>query len=205
MRDGEPYVFRLFPDRVPSFLATWRKGPSFSEWHRHYVVGPGYSLSLVKGERVDLTRYRVVDGFRVEQNLLSAAFPLDWMALTCIGTALPREFRDVEIDGRTPQGFVDSLAMTAIPQASVLKETETAFCGTMIARATYLTVPDAEAHGLMVAVEGSHPNALRTVLSAAGFGGLRHQDLDDWLRRTLAAAGAGADADAEPGAGERVA
>lgn len=201
MASGDPYIFRVFPNEPPVFVERWRQGPEAAEWHRHYLLAPGYSLSLVRAERVDLVRYRTLDGFRVEETMLSSAFPLDWMALTCIGTVLPHALSDLEIDGSGPQAFVDSMAVPELVQASVLKQVRTAFHGTVIARTTWLTVPEWDAAGLCFSLSGMQPHALRALIAAAGYGGVQHRDLDDWLREAWRSAGAAG----EPTGGVRVA
>lgn len=182
MSSSDPYVFRLFLSEPPAFVETWRQGPAAAEWHRHYLLSPGHGLSVVRAERVDLVRYRTIDGFRVEKTLLSSAFPLDWMGLTCIATALPHGLADLQIDGTSAQAFVDSMAVPELPQASVLKEVRTAFQGTVIARTSWLTVPEWSATGLSFSLSGMRPHALRALVRAAGFDGVQHRDLDDWLR-----------------------
>jgi len=188
MSNGDPYVFRVFLTQPPAFVETWRQGPEAAEWHRHYLLSPGHGLSVVRGERVDLVRYRTMDGFRVEETLLSSAFPLDWMGLTCIATALPPALAELKIDGSSAQAFVDSMAVPELAQASVLKEVRTAFQGTVIARTSWLTVPEWDASGLAFSLSGMRPHALRALVRAGGFDGLQHRDLDDWLgeaRRTF--------------------
>jgi hypothetical protein len=181
MRDGEPFSFRVFLPGVPRFVETWRQGPRSAEWHRHYLVAPGHSLYLAKGERVELTRMRSEDGLRVEQTMLSAAFPLDWMALSLVAHVLAPSLRSADIDGRTPQGFVDSLAVAELPQASVLKDVSVAWHGTITAWTTRLSVPDWDATGVALVLEGQNAHALRALIAAAGFRGVQHRDLDDWL------------------------
>jgi len=202
---SDPFVFRVFLDRPPEFVEGWRQGPEASEWHRHYLLGPGYSMVLVRGERLDLVRRRTVEGFRVDETLLSAAFPLDWMALTCIGTAMPQPIRDIEIDGSSPQAFVDSLALDELPQASVLKQVRTAHHGTIVARTTWLTVPEWDATALSFTLSGMQPHALRALVAAAGWGGLQHRDLDSWLWQVCREHQAGGQPEAGREGGARVA
>lgn len=180
---GDPFIFRVFLNEPPGFVEQWRQGSEASEWHRHYLVRPGHSLVLVRGERLDLVRHRTAEGFRVDHTLLSAAFPLDWMALACIGSVLPPALKDLEIDGSSAQAFVDSMAVEGLPQASVLKQVSTAFHGTIVARTTWLSVPEWEATALSFSLSGMQPHALRALISAAGWAGVQHRDLDDWLRQ----------------------
>ncbi|MBJ3778238.1 hypothetical protein [Acuticoccus mangrovi] len=182
LRDGEPFVFRTFPVDVPAFLRTWRPGPARAVWDRHYLVAPGHGLRLAGGERVEVTRLVTDDGFRVEEAVLTATFPLDWMALTCVANVLPSSFRTVDIDGRTPQAFVDSLATPSLPQASVLVQETSSFLGSVIGRVQRLTVPDWNTRMLSVAYESPNGTALRSLLAGAGLRGVQHRDLCDELR-----------------------
>ena len=190
MSSNDPYIFRVFVDQRPGLVDTWRQGPSSAEWHRHYLLSPGTSLSVVRAERVDLIRNRSLDGFRVQDTILSSAFPLDWMGLMCITTALPHGLSDLPIDGSNPQAFVDSLAVPELPQASVLKEIRTAYQGSVIARTTRLTVPAWRASGLSFALTGMQSAVLRSLIASAGLSGAQHTDLDDWLRSARRSAGA---------------
>lgn len=182
MRDVEPFVFRTFREEVPDFLRTWRQTEAAARWDRHYLIRPGHSLCLAGGTVVELKRAHTEDGFRVDRTLLAASFPLDWMSLSLVASALPRPFAVQELDGRSAQGFVDSLAFAALPQASVLKEIVRARSGGVTATAATLKVPDWNAASVALTFESVDAGALRSLLSAGGFSGLSHRDLDDWLR-----------------------
>lgn len=186
MGEGEVYQFRVFLSAVPRFVQNWTQRLPRTDWDRHYLLTPGHGLRLAAGERVELTRLRSRDGFRVEEILLSARFPLDWMSLSLIGDLLPRALQTVELDGRSAQQFVDMLAFLELPQASVLKERSVATAGAITATTTRLTVPAWTAAAVSVAFESANPGALRAMVSSGPLRGLVHRDLDDWLRQKFA-------------------
>ncbi|WP_108662649.1 hypothetical protein [Acuticoccus kandeliae] len=183
MRDGEPFQFGVFFSAAPTFLNAWRQGPRQARWDRHYLLQPGTSLRIIGGERVELTGAETVDGFRIEKTLLNAAFPLDWMSVTLLERHVGAHLHKSDLDGRSAQTFVNTLAVPGLVQASVLKRTRTAFHGAIIASTTELSVPDWGASCAWVSFESANPDALRALLKATGLGNRQHQDLDDWLRQ----------------------
>lgn len=173
--------FRVFVHAVPSVLRTWAHQGAWSVWDRHYLLGSRHTLKIAEGRKVSLTKHGTWAGFRVEDELLDAAFPLDWMATSLIKGLLPRGARVAGVDGRSPQAFVNSLAAPTLIQASVLKSTEVSWRNGVTVAATELTVPDWSAKGTTLAFSCDDPDRLRTVLAAHRFAGLTDCTLDDWL------------------------
>lgn len=175
-------LFRVFTKEAPEYLETWRPAGEGARWDRHYLLSPGHSLRLTEGRRVELRRMRSMSGLRTEQTMLSTVFPLDWMGLSCIDQALPASLRGVQIDGRSAQGFVDSLATAELPQASVLTRIRRFWHGTTLAEIGWISVPEWQAETVSVQFESGNAPALRALLAAAGLGAVQHHDLEDWLR-----------------------
>jgi hypothetical protein len=178
----DTFLFRVFCKDAPEYLETWRPAGEGARWDRHYLLTPGHSLRLTEGRRVELRRMRSISGLRTEQTLLSTIFPLDWMGLACIDQALPASLRGLEVDGRSAQTFVDSLAVAGLPQASVLTRARRHCHGTTLAEIEWVSVPEWTAETVSVQFESGSAPALRAVLAAAGLGTVQHRDLEDWLR-----------------------
>lgn len=182
MRDAGLYQFGVLVPDVPSIFRTWHLETEYSVWDRHYLVPDGHSLKVGEGQRVELTRRRTANGLRVEDELLRATFPLDWMALSVVERVLPRPIRGTELDGGSPQAFVDSLAFPSLPQASVHKAVEVMTRGSVTATAITARVPDWRASAVLLSFEAADAHLLRTVLAAHRFAGRPDVALDDWLR-----------------------
>lgn len=183
MADHSLYQFRLFFRDMPTIFDDWRAYDDERRWDRHYLLGEGMSLRIDRGERIELSRWGEDGQFWIEHTILSCAFPLDWMALSCIARALPRELRQCEVDGRSAQTFVDSLAVPDLVQASVLKHDRHLREGSVMATLTTLSVPDWGALAITCNLVCHAPHNLHGVLARAGMDRYRHFGLDEWLAR----------------------
>lgn len=177
----DTFVFRVLGRRALAALESWRIAGESARSDRHYLLAPGYSLRLTEGRRVELARLRGFAGLRRVQTLADAAFPLGRGQLAAISGALPAALRGAAIDGTTAQGFVESLARAALPQANVLARQRRYARGTTIAVASHLSVPAWAAETVAVSFESDDPPALRAVIAAAGLGAAQHADVEDWL------------------------
>lgn len=188
MAEQPPLQFRLFFRDSPTMFAGWRTYDEERRWDRHYIIGSNLSLRIERGERVELTRWGMVGRFAVASTVLSSAFPLDWMALSCITRSLPREFRMADIDGRSAQRFVDSLALPGLVQASVLKHERYMRDGAVMGTASRVEIPDWNARGITVNLSCQHANSLKLTLEALELDRYQHLAFDTWMQRAYDAA-----------------
>lgn len=136
---------------------------------------------LAEGQRVQIHKFGERDGFRTEQLLADAAFPLDWMAISLTMDVLPVANRLLDIDGRDPQSFVDSLSRPDIAQVSILKVAKRYAHGPAVAEMTDFAIPGWSTLGVMLTLEASSPIAMRAHLAALGLLDHTHVEFADYL------------------------
>lgn len=182
------YQFRLFFRDTPTMFAGWRAYDHERRWDRHYLLANNMSLRIERGERVELTRWAMHGHFAVETTVLSSAFPLDWMALSCITRSLPRDHRLTQVDGRTPQTFVDSLAQPGLAQASVLKNERYLREGAVLATSSRIEIPDWNVEAITMNLTCHHRQSLQLALEAVEMDRYQHLGFDDWMSNAHAKA-----------------
>lgn len=182
MREPGSFEFGALVAGTPTFLAKWRLMTETSVWDRHYIVGNGHGMRINSGTQLLITRRNFGSGFRVEEDVIEATFPLDWMVAVAVRRVLPKPLRQAALAARgSAQAFVDALAEERLPQASVHKLSRTYRKGGILATMCHLHVPDWDANAIHLNLKVVDPKVLTELLVENDLEA--HQDvaIEDWL------------------------
>lgn len=182
MREPGSFEFGALVAGTPTFLSKWRLTSETAVWDRHYIVGNGYGVRICSGAQLLITKRNFGSGFRVEQEVVEATFPLDWLVATAVRGVLPKGLRRTALAARgSAQAFVDALAEERLPQASVHKLSRTYRKGGIMATMCHLHVPDWQADAIHLNLKVIDPKMLTELLVENDLEA--HQDvaIEDWL------------------------
>ncbi|WP_075219503.1 hypothetical protein [Acuticoccus yangtzensis] len=182
MRETGSFQFGLLVPGTPTFLTQWRLAAQTTVWDRHYIVGEGYSVKIASGTRLEVNRRSRSGGFRKEEEVISSAFPLDWMVSLALRKVVPKPLRAAAADGRgSAQSLVNALAVDWLPQASVHKYARVFEKGPVTATVTHLTVPDWNASGILLNLRAMESRQLLPFMADYRLEPENDLSLDDWL------------------------